>query len=73
VLECAAFGAPSEEWGEEVRAAVVLTAEVSTEELREHCRGLIARYKVPRAIEVLDALPRTGSGKIAKRLLRPRS
>lgn len=73
VLECAAFGAPSEEWGEEVRAAVVLTAEVSTEALREHCRGLIAGYKVPRAIEVLDALPRTGSGKIAKRLLRPQS
>ena len=58
---------------EEVRAAVVLTAEVSTEELREHCRSLIAGYKVPRAIEVLDALPRTGSGKIAKRLLRPQS
>ena len=73
VLECAAFGAPSEEWGEEVQAAVVLTAEVSEEELREHCRGLIARYKVPRAIDVLEALPRTGSGKIAKRLLRSRS
>lgn len=73
VLECAAFGAPSEEWGEEVQAAVVLTAEVSAEELREHCRGLIARYKVPRTIDVLEALPRTGSGKIAKRLLRSRS
>lgn len=70
VLECAVFGAPSDEWGEEVRAAVVLTAEVSEADLREHCRGLIARYKTPRRIDVLDALPRTGSGKIAKRLLR---
>lgn len=70
VLECAAYGAPSEEWGEEVRAAVVLTADVSAGELQEHCRARIARYKVPRAIDVMDALPRTGSGKIAKRLLR---
>lgn len=70
VLECAAFGAPSDEWGEEVRAAVVLSADATEGELREHCRQQIAGYKVPRRIVVLEELPKTGSGKIAKRLLR---
>lgn len=85
VLECAAFGVPSKEWGEEVRAAVVLRSgtfpdegeaegkageEISGEALREHCLSLIARYKVPRVIQILEELPKTGSGKIAKRLLR---
>lgn len=77
VLECAAYGAPSGEWGEEVRAAVVLKREIPAPErtahgelLREHCRSLIARYKVPRTIQILGELPKTGSGKIAKRLLR---
>ncbi len=75
VLECAAFGVPSDEWGEEVRAAVVLRAGTAEPapgegELRDHCRSLIARYKVPRTIQLLDVLPKTGSGKIAKRLLR---
>ena len=77
VLECAAFGVPSKEWGEEVRAAVVLRGGASLsgpapgeDELRAHCQSLIARYKVPRTIQLLDELPKTGSGKIAKRHLR---
>ena len=76
VLECAAFGAPSVEWGEEVCAAVVLResageSEGLEEELREHCATRLARYKLPRRIVFMDDLPKTGSGKIAKRLLRP--
>lgn len=70
VLECAAYGVPSAEWGEEVRAAVVLRGDASEGDLREHCAGLIARYKVPKRIAILTELPKTGSGKIAKRLLR---
>ncbi len=75
VLECAAFGAPSEEWGEEVCAAVVLREGVERtegldEELREHCATRLARYKLPRRIVFMDDLPKTGSGKIAKRMLR---
>ena len=75
VLECAAFGAPSEEWGEEVSAAVVLREGVERtdgleEELREHCATRLARYKLPRRIVFMDDLPKTGSGKIAKRMLR---
>ncbi len=75
VLECAAFGLPSEEWGETVCAAVVLRAgsAVDADALREHCATLIARYKIPRRIDLVDDLPKTGSGKIAKRLLRERA
>ena len=70
VLECAAFGVPSDEWGEELRAAVVLSGDADEEELRGHCRERIAGYKVPRRVLVLDELPKTGSGKISKRHLR---
>jgi acyl-CoA synthetase (AMP-forming)/AMP-acid ligase II len=72
VLEAAAFGVPDPTWGELVRAAVVLRqgARASAEELQFHCRARIAGYKVPRAIELRDELPKTGSGKIAKNVLR---
>lgn len=72
VLEAAVFGVPDATWGESVRAAVVLRTglSVTTDELAAFCRTKLAAYKVPRAFDVLDALPRTGSGKIAKRLLR---
>lgn len=72
VLEAAVYGVPDATWGESVRAAVVLRPGVgaSAEELAAFCKTRLAAYKVPRAFDVLDALPRTGSGKIAKRLLR---
>jgi acyl-CoA synthetase (AMP-forming)/AMP-acid ligase II len=72
VLEAAAYGAPDEIWGERVCAAIVLRpgASASANELTEFCRTRLAGYKIPRAWRFLDALPRTGSGKIAKRLLR---
>lgn len=70
VLEAAVFGVPSTEWGEEVRAAVSLTSEASPEELQAHCRELIADFKCPRRIEVMEDLPRTASGKIHKARLR---
>jgi acyl-CoA synthetase (AMP-forming)/AMP-acid ligase II len=72
VLEAAAFGVPDPTWGEAVRAAVVLKrgARASAEELAAHCRTRIAGYKVPRAIELREELPRTGSGKLAKNVLR---
>ncbi len=72
VLEAAVFGVSDPEWGEAVRAAVVLKtgASASAEELVAHCRTLIAGYKVPRAIEFRPELPKTGTGKIAKNVLR---
>ena len=75
VLEAAVFGRPDPLWGESVHAAVVLRAGVTltAEELRSFCRARIAGYKVPRAIEFLDELPKTGTGKISKHRLRTRS
>ncbi|HUD73028.1 MAG TPA: AMP-binding protein [Dongiaceae bacterium] len=72
VREAAVYGAPDDAWGESVRAAVVLApgARATAGELIALCRTRIAAFKCPRAIDLLDALPRTGSGKIDKRALR---
>jgi long-chain acyl-CoA synthetase len=72
VLECAVFGIPHPQLGEQVHAAVVTRdgAAVDADDLVEHCRGLIAGYKLPRSIEFKDALPKSGAGKILKRDLR---
>lgn len=72
VLETAMVGVPDESWGESVRAAVVLKEgrSASAAELIAFCRERIAAYRVPRAIEFLPELPRTGSGKLAKQALR---
>ncbi len=72
VREAAVFGTPDATWGEAVRAAVVLSrpGEATPEDLIRFCRERIAHYKCPRAIDLLEALPRTGSGKIDKKALR---
>jgi acyl-CoA synthetase (AMP-forming)/AMP-acid ligase II len=71
VAEGAAFAGPHAQLGEEVRAAVVLRPDmnVQPEELIVHCRSLLADFKVPRRIEIRDALPRNASGKVLKRIL----
>jgi long-chain acyl-CoA synthetase len=73
VAEVAIFGVPSERWGEEVRAAVVLREgyAASESELLAFCRERIGGYKVPKAIDFRrEPLPTTGPGKVAKHLLR---
>jgi acyl-CoA synthetase (AMP-forming)/AMP-acid ligase II len=73
VKEATVFGIPDEKWGEVVAAAVVLRpgASLSAEELVQHCKTRIASYKVPRHIEFMtEDLPKSGSGKILKRVLR---
>lgn len=72
VLSCAVIGVPDDEWGESVHAVVVLKADhaLSQEELYTHCKGLIAGYKCPRSMEVVDALPLSGAGKVLKTELR---
>jgi long-chain acyl-CoA synthetase len=73
VKETAVFGIPDEKWGELVAAAVVLRpgTNLSAEELKQHCKTRIASYKVPRHIEFMtEELPKSGSGKILKRVLR---
>ncbi len=72
VEDCAVFGIPDEEWGEAVHAAVTLSAGSTAQpsELIEWCRGRLAGFKCPRAIDVLDELPREASGKLKKHKLR---
>ena len=74
VLEAAVVGRPDDRWGEVPVAFVVLRqgASVPPEALLEHCRDQLARYKVPKEIILLDALPRNPSGKVLKRQLRSR-
>jgi fatty-acyl-CoA synthase len=75
VLEVAVVGRPDERWGEVPVAHVVRRegARATAEELIEHCRGQLARFKVPKEVTFLDALPRNPSGKILKRELRSAS
>ncbi len=72
VLEAAVVGRPDDRWGEVPVAFVVLRPGCSAgpEELVEHCRGQLARFKVPKAVTFLEALPRNPSGKVLKRELR---
>jgi acyl-CoA synthetase (AMP-forming)/AMP-acid ligase II len=72
VLEAAVVGRPDERWGEVPVAYVVRRdgTSASEDELVEHCRARLARFKVPKAVAFLDALPRNPSGKVLKRELR---
>ncbi len=72
VIEAAVVGRPDQQWGEVPVAWVVLRPGTTEEELIEHCRAQLARYKVPRAVTVIDELPRNPSGKVLKRELRAR-
>ncbi|QRR33998.1 long-chain fatty acid--CoA ligase [Hydrogenophaga sp. YM1] len=73
VAQCAVIGVPDAKWGESVLAVVIPREgmSVTADELIEHCRGLIARYKCPRQIEFRRTpFPATASGKILKRVIR---
>ena len=72
VLEVAVVARPDERWGEVPVAFVVLRdgATATTDELIERCRGQLAKFKVPKDVTFIDALPRNPSGKVLKRDLR---
>ena len=71
VLEAAVIGIPDDKWGETVHAVVVPRDDVDEATLIEHCRTLIAGYKVPRSLELRsEPLPKSGPGKVLKRELR---
>ena len=73
VAEVAVIGVPDARWGEAVTAIVVPRpgAAEKSDELIEFCRGKIANYKVPKSVVFrAEPLPKTGPGKIAKRVLR---
>lgn len=72
VAEVAVVGVPSDAMGEEVVAVVVAKegATLTEEALIGYCQEQLAKYKTPRAVVFLDALPRNGVGKILKKALR---
>jgi acyl-CoA synthetase (AMP-forming)/AMP-acid ligase II len=72
VSQVAVIGRPDGHWGEVVVAYVVAAPghAIDAEELRAHCRTSLAAFKVPVAVEVVDAMPLNASGKILKRELR---
>lgn len=72
IADVAVIGAPDERWGECVLAVVVLRegATLTHDDLIAHARERLAGFKVPKMMDVVDALPRNPSGKILKRLLR---
>lgn len=74
VAACAVIAIPSERWGEQVHAVVVSKAGVTLnlEELRNHCKTLIAGYKCPVSADFVTELPYTPAGKIQKNVLRER-
>ena len=72
VHEAAAIGVPHDDWVE-VPAVFVVPASgagIDPEALVEHCNGRLGRFKVPKAVYVVDELPRNPSGKVLKRELR---
>lgn len=72
VETCAVVGVPHPYTGEAVRAFVVPSGEVTEDELSAFCQSLLARYKCPETITLVDALPHTASGKLRRASLRDR-
>ena len=72
VAQCAVIAEPDPQWGEVGRAVVVLRAGAGATEadLLQHCRAHLARYKVPKSVAFLDAMPLSPAGKILKRELK---
>ncbi|MGB7360736.1 MAG: acyl-CoA synthetase, partial [Mycobacterium sp.] len=75
VAEAHVLGVDDEKYGQRLEAFVVLrpAASATPEVLKQHVRDNLANYKVPRAITVLDELPRSITGKISRKELQDRA
>ena len=67
VAEACCFGIPDRVYGEGVAAAVVLKDVATEKDLIAHCRSSLSEYKCPTTIYIMDAIPRTATGKIQRR------
>jgi acyl-CoA synthetase (AMP-forming)/AMP-acid ligase II len=73
VREVAVIGQASAKWGESPLAVVVKKdAALTEEDVLGHCKGKLARYKLPKSVRFVDEIPRNPAGKILKRVLRDR-
>ncbi|HEY8467002.1 MAG TPA: AMP-binding protein [Solirubrobacterales bacterium] len=72
VLDCAVIGRKDERYDERVTAVIVVSDEVTEDELREFARERMARFKVPKEFIYVDSIPKTSAGKTAKAELRKR-
>lgn len=70
IADVAVIGVPDDRWGEAVKAVVVASGEMRTDDVIAWARGQLAGYKLPKSIDVLDALPRNAGGKVLRRELR---
>jgi acyl-CoA synthetase (AMP-forming)/AMP-acid ligase II len=69
VAEAVCFGIADRVYGEEVAAAVVLKGSATEAELTAHCRSSLADFKCPKTIYIVEAIPRTATGKIQRRVV----
>jgi acyl-CoA synthetase (AMP-forming)/AMP-acid ligase II len=69
IAEAVCFGVPHPTWGEEIEAAVVLREAASGADLMAYCKERLAEYKRPKQIHITDAIPRTATGKIQRRVV----
>lgn len=70
VLECAVVAQKDEKWGEIPVLFVTLKGSVSEADLLSHAKKLLAGYKLPKVIRIVDELPKTSTGKVKKNELR---
>jgi fatty-acyl-CoA synthase len=72
IVECAVIGVPDDKWGEVPRAVVVARegAALDPDEVLASLAGRLAKYKTPKSVVIVDALPRTASGKLLKARVR---